>query len=94
MITLAVTYVFSNDHAAEAERYLRELIAVSRAESGCRTYDVNRANDGRTFFIYERYDDDAALEAHRASPHFERFGKNGIQPLAQSRVATFYEPLV
>ncbi|GAC1441789.1 MAG: hypothetical protein NVSMB59_02850 [Vulcanimicrobiaceae bacterium] len=93
MITLAVTYVFESGHEREAERYLRELLAASRLEPGCRTYDVNRSTEhAGTFLIYERYDDPAALDAHRASPHFERFGKNGIQTIAQSRVAAVYEP--
>lgn len=93
MITLAVTYVFPDEKLAEAEGYLRALIAPTRAEPGCRTYEISRAKDDpRTFLFYERYDDEAALDAHRASPHFERFGKGGIQTIAQSRVATLYHP--
>ncbi len=94
MIVLAVTYVIRAGHEAEAENYLRELISASRQEPGCRAYDVNRSTDDpRVFLIYERYDDEAALEAHRATPHFERFGKNGIQKIAQSRLAASYVPL-
>ncbi|GAC1299823.1 MAG: hypothetical protein NVSMB19_04990 [Vulcanimicrobiaceae bacterium] len=93
MITLAVTYVFRPDAVAEAEAHLRELIVATRREPGCRTYDVNRSNDDpRAFLLYEQYVDEAAVAAHRASPHFERFGKNGIQTLAESRVATLYTP--
>lgn len=93
MITLAVTYVFRAGHEAEAEGFLRELIAATRREPGCRTYEIHRSKDDpRTFFLYEQYDDEAALDAHRASPHFERFGKNGIQTIAQSRTAALYVP--
>lgn len=92
MITLAVTYVFPAEKLAEAEGYLRELIAPTRAEPGCRTYEIYRSKDDpHAFFFYEIYDDEAAIDAHRASPHFQRFGKNGIQPIAQRRVATLYE---
>ena len=34
-------------------------------------YQVHRhKTEPRRFFIYEQYKDDAALEAHRAAPHF------------------------
>jgi len=93
MIALAVTYVIAPGREAEAEGHLRELIAASRREPGCRSYDVFRAQDDvRSFFIFERYDDEAALEAHRASPHFERHGKNGLQTLMESRNAALYVP--
>lgn len=92
MITVAVSYVFVAEKLAEAEGYLRELIVQTRKEPGCRTYEVSRSKeDARAFFLYERYDDEAALDAHRASPHFLRYGKNGIQTIAESRVATLYE---
>ncbi len=93
MITVAVSYVFRADALAQAEAYLRELIVATRREPGCQTYEVHRSKDDpRAFFLYEQYDDEAALDAHRASPHFERFGKNGIQTIAESRVATLYVP--
>lgn len=91
MITLAVNYVFHADTLAEAEGYLRELVGPTRAEPGCRTYEIFRSNDDpNAFMFFEQYDDEAALDAHRASPHFDRFGKNGIQKIAASRVATLY----
>ncbi len=92
MITLAVNYTFSAEHLAEAEGYLRELVAPTRAEPGCRTYEIYRSKDDpHAFFFYEQYDDEAAIDAHRSSAHFERFGKNGIQKIAASRVAALYE---
>ncbi len=93
MITLAVTYVFAADKLAQAEGCLRELISPSRREPGCRTYEIHRAKDDpRTFLLYEQYDDEAAIEAHRASPHFIRYGKDGIATIAEDRVAALYVP--
>jgi quinol monooxygenase YgiN len=50
MITLAVTYVVRASHETEAEGFLRELIPATRREP-----------DPRTSFLYEQYDDEAAL---------------------------------
>jgi quinol monooxygenase YgiN len=94
MITLVVKYVFRTGSEDEAEAYIRKLIAATRQEPGCRTYSVNRSLErARTYLFFEQYDDQAALDAHRASPYFLEFGKNGIQTIAESRDASTYEPL-
>ena len=46
-------------------------------------YQVHKhKTDPRRFFIYEQYQDDAALEAHRAAPHFLQFGKKDLPKIA------------
>jgi quinol monooxygenase YgiN len=94
MFILAVTYVVREGHETEAVGYLKELESASRQEPGCRMYVVQRArNNPRKFHLYEQYDDEAAFDAHRDTAHFQRFGKNGLQAIAESRDAEFYEPL-
>jgi quinol monooxygenase YgiN len=94
MIALAITYVFMAGHEEEAVGYFRELIPASRREPGCRMYVVHRAkSDPAKFFIYEQYDDEAAFDFHRSTPHFERYGKNGIQKIAVRREPELYIPL-
>ena len=45
--------------------------ASREAETGCRQFDVCRdPADPSIFFLYELYDDEAALEVHLQSPHF------------------------
>jgi quinol monooxygenase YgiN len=93
MITLAVSYLIRSGHESEAENFLRELRVQSRREPGCRTYEVHRSlEEPREFLIFEQYDDLAALEAHRQTPHFLHFGKQGLQTIAERRTATTYEP--
>ncbi len=42
-------------------------------EPGCRRFDVCRdPTDPQAFFLYELYDDEAALQAHLQSPHFRQ----------------------
>ena len=46
-------------------------------------YIVHRhKTDPRRFFIYEQYKDDAALEAHRAAPHFLQHAKKDLPRIA------------
>lgn len=94
MLCVAVTYVVKPGREAEAVELLGKLTAATRREPGCRMYLAHRSTaDPRRFFLYEQYDDQAALDAHRATPHFEEFGKNGIFPLLESRSPELYQPL-
>ncbi|MDQ2908763.1 MAG: antibiotic biosynthesis monooxygenase [Candidatus Eremiobacteraeota bacterium] len=94
MLVLAVTYVIKAGHETEAIECLKRLTAEARDEPGNRMFVAHRAQDDpRTFFLYEQYDDQAALDAHRATPHFERYGKNGLQAIAESRHPALYVPL-
>ncbi len=85
MLVNAVLYTFPEDKADEVVAMLRELGAASRAEAGCLGYEVARGDDGTSFVLFEKWRDQAALDAHYASEHFARLGVNGLRELATSR---------
>jgi quinol monooxygenase YgiN len=94
MICVAVTYVIKPGHEQEAIALFGKLTAATRAEPGCRMYRVHRSqSDPRRCFLYEQYDDQAALDAHRAAPHFAQYATGGLFPLLESRTPELYEPL-
>jgi quinol monooxygenase YgiN len=94
MICVAVTYVIKAGHEEEAVGLFHKLTEATRAEPGCRMYLAHRStSDPRRFFLYEQYDDQVALDAHRAAPHFEQYAKNGLFPILESRTPELYEPL-
>ncbi|GIW86469.1 MAG: hypothetical protein KatS3mg108_0793 [Isosphaeraceae bacterium] len=89
MICVAVTYVIQAGREDEAVRLFAELAAATRQEPGCRMYLVHRAvDDHRRFFLYEQYDDQAALDAHRSADHFVRLAKDGLWPITEERIPT------
>ena len=87
MLINAVTYTFPEEKADEVERLFRELRAASLREEGCLGYEVCRgdADAPGTFVLYEKWADQAALDAHYAQEHFVRLGVNGVRPLGLSR---------
>ncbi|HWE39823.1 MAG TPA: putative quinol monooxygenase [Isosphaeraceae bacterium] len=94
MLCVAVTYVIKAGHEDEAIRLLAELTPATRAEPGCRMYQAHRSTtDPRKFFLYEQYDDQAALDAHRVSDHFARLAAGGLFHLIESRSPEIYETL-
>jgi quinol monooxygenase YgiN len=79
MITFTVRMRFNNDDRAEIERILTELTLASREEPGCVSYIPHFVvGDQNTVLIYEQYRDEAAVEAHRASPHFAKYAVGGL----------------
>lgn len=53
---------------------LSALIEPTRAEAGCMIYELHRdPEDKGKFMFYERFVDQAALDFHGATPHFQNF---------------------
>ncbi len=51
---------------------------------GCLRFDVYQDNaDPNTFYFHEVYRDQAALDAHRTMPHFQRWSAASQQVLAE-----------
>lgn len=75
MQVLAVHFRIQPAHAEEFAQAIVSNAATSLArESGCRQFDVCRdPTDPASFFLYELYDDDAAVAVHLASAHFLAF---------------------
>ena len=94
MIVLAVTWQAKPEQENEVARLFHILQEESRKEPGCLLYLVQRhRDDPRRFFVYEQYQDDAALEAHRATTHFQRYARGELPIVAERIAADLYEPL-
>ena len=75
----------------EAAGVMRELAAATRQEPGCIHYiPVQHNEDPRNFMFYEQYTDQAALDEHGASEHFQRLAAGHLFGLMESRERSFY----
>lgn len=94
MIVLAVTWKAKPGQEVEAERVLRALTDASRQEPGCLIFQVHRHKERKgEFFIYEQYKDEAALEAHRKTPHFRELARGELPKFAERVSGELYDPL-
>jgi autoinducer 2-degrading protein len=94
MVVLAVTWMAKVGREAEVTVLFAKLTEESRKEAGCLMYQVHRhKTEPRRFFIYEQYKDDAALEAHRAAPHFLQFARKEMPRVADRTEGNLFEPL-
>ena len=94
MVVLAVTWVAKAARETEVAALFSQLTTESRKEPGCVMYQVHRhRTEPRRFFIYEQYKDEAALEAHRAAPHFLQYAKKELPKIANRVEGQLYEPI-
>jgi (4S)-4-hydroxy-5-phosphonooxypentane-2,3-dione isomerase len=78
---------------------LKENGDATIKEPGCRQYDILQlASDPNQVHIYEVYENDAAVQAHRATDHFKKYlatTKDMVvkrQPRPMVTVATYAKP--
>jgi quinol monooxygenase YgiN len=93
-------FIFARFHAREGQQdevaaALRDVVAPTRAEPGCRAIEAYRSiRDPRLFYIHSCWTDEAAFDAHAGLPHTVRFLAR-VQPLLDHSLdATRTQPLV
>lgn len=78
--------IFARFHARPGQEgavaeALREVLAPTRREPGCRGIHAFRSvRDPRLFYIHSRWQDEAAFDRHASLPHTLRFVA-GMEPL-------------
>jgi quinol monooxygenase YgiN len=50
---------------------LQGMLVPTRAESGCKLYELYESDSKGRFYFYEIWESQAALDKHAASPHFK-----------------------
>src|SRR5271163_4823841 len=62
------------------EKQLRELLrgmlVPTRAESGCKLYELYESDSPGRFYFYEIWESQAALDQHAASAHFKHLAQS------------------
>lgn len=85
-VSFLVRMRFAPEDRQDITEFLRQLAAESRKEPGCLTYIPHwseAASD--TVLIYEQYQDRAASDAHRNTPHFQKYAVGGLYQRMRER---------
>jgi quinol monooxygenase YgiN len=79
MISFLVRMTFAQEDRHEVAEMLKALAVASRQEPGCVSYVPHCVEgDQDTVLIYEQYQDKEAEEAHRHTPHFQKYAVGGL----------------
>ncbi len=91
MIVLVVNWLANEGRERDVISTFTKLAEGSRREPGCRMYIVHQHRDNpRHFLVYEQYDDDAALQAHRDSAHFQQYAVKDLPSLGTRTDANLF----
>lgn len=92
MQALIVEFRIKPEHVTAFDAAITENARASReTEPGCRQFDVCRdPQDPQLFFLYELYDDDAAIAAHLQSAHFKAMDSSAA-PWVESKSVRKYQ---
>jgi quinol monooxygenase YgiN len=96
MIVLTAKYFAKAGMGDQVEGLLRQMAPLVKAsEPGCKVYHANRSADNPDIFLlYEHYIDQAALDAHRTTPHFKQIIEGDIVPLLEKRERELYQSVI
>ena len=56
---------------SQLRELLRAMLAPTRAESGCKLYELYESDSKGRFYFYETWESQAALDRHAGSAHFK-----------------------
>jgi quinol monooxygenase YgiN len=92
-VTVAARWQVKPGRLGDVLAILAELEPASLAEPGCLAYEVYQGVDASgTLLLLERYRDEAALEAHKQSGHYQALVVGRVLPLlADRRVEIFHQ---
>ena len=91
MIVLKVDMLVKPGTEEKCKEYIRVLQEQSRREPGCLMYMGHQSTENpRKFLFYEQYKDQAALDAHRATPYFKQYVQEGLDPIMENRTRELY----
>ena len=95
MVSFTVRLRFDEGDHDVIANILRHLTQESRQEPGCISYIAHFvASDPSTVVLYEQYVDEAALEHHRNTPHFQKYATDGLYKLRHTRQMEHLDAIV
>ncbi len=94
MVMIVAYFTVKLEVLEQVKDLSRKMQEHSRREPGCRAYVAHQSlEDPLRWCFYEAYDDEAAIEAHRASPHFAEYVVNGLLKMIDNPTREYFVPL-
>lgn len=67
----------------------KELVNKSQGEQGCIQYDLHQSlTEQNVFFMYECWKDEAAIQQHNNSAHFQQFKQHAGEYVENLEIST------
>jgi quinol monooxygenase YgiN len=96
MIVLIAKYTTKPGNVPAVLEQLQKMKPlVEASEPGCKFYQVSKSTENENLIVlYEHYVDQAALAAHRETPHFKQIIEGTVIPMLEGRARELYELVI
>ncbi|HIP20806.1 MAG TPA: antibiotic biosynthesis monooxygenase [Sulfurimonas sp.] len=92
-ITKSVTFKAKEGAEAKMKELLSAMVVPSKAEKGCLFYEIFQyENEPLRFMAVETWENEAALDRHKASPHYAVY-KSSYEPYCDDKYSDVLEVL-
>jgi quinol monooxygenase YgiN len=78
-VRVIARFVARKGKETELRAVLEGMLAPTRAELGCKLYELYESDSEGRFYFYETWESPDALDQHVATPHFKRLEQVGGQ---------------
>ncbi len=58
-----------DENFEDAKKAILNILQETRAEPGCRQFELHENDEERSLFLYEEWENESALEAHYLKPY-------------------------
>ena len=84
-ITKSVTFIAKEGSEEKMKALLSAMVIPSKAEKGCLFYEIFQyENDKKRFMAVETWENEAALDGHKASTHYATY-KSSYEPFCEKK---------
>lgn len=92
-ITKRVTFIAKEGSEAKLKALLSAMVEPSKTSKGCIFYEIFQyENNPRKFMAVESWENEAALDGHKASAHYKVY-KSSYEPYCESKYSDELEVL-
>ena len=92
-ITKSVTFIAKEGSVMKMKELLTAMVVPSKAEKGCLFYEIFQyENDRKRFMAVETWENEAALNGHKASSHYAVY-KSSYEPYCEKKYSDELEVL-
>ena len=92
-ITKSVTFIAKEGSEAKMKELLTAMVEPSKSEPGVLFYEIFQyKNNPRRFMAVETWENEAALDGHKASAHYKVY-KSSYEPYCQNKYTDELEVL-
>jgi quinol monooxygenase YgiN len=92
-ITKSVTFIAKEGYEAKMKELLTAMVEPTKAEPGVLFYEIFQyENNPRRFMAVETWENEAALDGHKASAHYKVY-KSSYEPYCEDKYTDELEVL-